>query len=339
MAAPRSISTAELASILGAQLIGPGTILISRLEALEHAAPGELSFIRSARFAKAWTASRASAAIVARDVPLNGLMDTTAERALLVVPDADAAVARLLELFAPELPAPAPGVHPTAFVDPGASVSPTASIGPHCTIGPGATIGAGAVLVAQVHVGADARVGENTTLHPHVSILDRCEVGKNCILHGGVVVGADGFGYHASPAGPVKIPHIGNAVIGDDVEIGANTCIDRAKFGSTLIGRGTKIDNLVQVAHNVRIGRCCIICGQCGLAGSVVMGDGVVLGGCVVVADNVEIGSGARIAAGSAVVNDVPAGATWMGAPAVPANEARRTYAALRRLGKGRTRP
>ena len=330
-------TTAQLAALLGAQLIGPGSIGIHGLESLDHAVPGQLSFIRAPRFLKDWAASRASAAVVSKDVPLAGLTDTPGEsRALLVVPDADLAVARLLELFAPAPTPPAPGVHPTAIVDPTAAIAPTASVGPCCTVGPGATIADRAVLVSHVHIGKDASVGEATTLHPHVSILDRCRVGARCLLHPGVVVGADGFGFRPSPdgRGVVKIPHIGNAVIGDDVEIGANSCIDRAKFGSTTIGRGTKIDNLVQVAHNVRIGRACIICGQCGIAGSAVLGDGVILGGGVGVSDNVEIGAGARLAAGSAVISDMPPGATWMGVPAVPASEFRRTYAAVRRLTK-----
>ncbi len=175
-----------------------------------------------------------------------------------------------------------------------------------------------------------------STLHPHVSVLDRCIIGNDCVLHAGVAIGADGFGYRPSPDGRglLKIPHIGNVVIGDHVEIGANSCVDRAKFGSTTVGNGTKIDNLVQIAHGCRVGRSCIICGQTGMAGSVIVGDGVIIGGGVGVADNVEIGSGARIAALSGVTGNVPAGQTWMGAPAAPAGEWRRTYAAMRRMGK-----
>ena len=331
------ISIEQLAALLGAQLIGPGSITIVGLESLSNAAPGQLSFIRAPRFAKDWAASRASAAVINQDIPLAGLTETLGDsRALLVVPDADLAVARLLEVFAPPTFPAAPGVHATAVVDPTATIAPTASIGPLCTIGAGATIADRAVLVSHVHIGRDASVGPSTTLHPNVSILDRCHVGARCLLHAGVVVGADGFGFRPSPdkRSIIKIPHIGNAVIGDDVEIGANTCIDRAKFGSTTIGQGTKIDNLVQVAHNVRIGRGCIICGQCGIAGSAVLGDGVVLGGGVGVSDNVEIGSGARLAAASAAISNVPAGETWMGVPAVPANEARRSFAAIKRLAK-----
>ncbi|HYE63177.1 MAG TPA: UDP-3-O-(3-hydroxymyristoyl)glucosamine N-acyltransferase [Phycisphaerales bacterium] len=338
-----SITTGELAALVGAELLGPPTIRLERIDALERAGAGTLSFIRSGAYLKDWENGKAAAALVSRDVPLGVLRETLGNgsamreaRALLVVPDADLAMVRVLDVFAARSAPVKPGVHATAAVDPGATVSPSAFIGPGCTVSAGAVIGENAALIAQVHVGHGAKVGAGTTIHPHVSVLDRCVVGAHCIIHPGVVIGGDGFGYRPSPDGRglVKIPHIGNVDIGDHVEIGANTCIDRAKFGSTVIGSGTKIDNLVQIAHGCRIGRSCIICGKCGLAGSVVVGDGVVLGGGVSVADNLEIGSGSKLAALSGVVNNVPPGSIWMGAPAGPAGEWRRTYAALRRLGK-----
>ena len=336
-----SITTGELATLVGAQLLGRADLRLLRLGSLDRAEAGTLSFIRSAAYLKDWEAGRATAALVSRDVPLGSVGEqltggSELARALLVVPDADLAMVKVLELLAAKDAVVTPGVHPSAVIDPTAQVDAGASIGPNCTVAAGAVIGKGAVLVAQVHVGRQARVGDGTTLHPHVSIQDRCTVGAQCILHSGVVVGADGFGYRPSPdgRGVVKIPHIGNVEVGDQVEVGANTCIDRAKFGSTTIGSGTKIDNLVQIGHGCRVGRSCVICGTCGLAGSVTLGDGVVLGGGVNVADNIEIGSGAKLAALSGVTSNVPAGAVWMGAPAGPAGEWRRTYAALRRLGK-----
>jgi UDP-3-O-[3-hydroxymyristoyl] glucosamine N-acyltransferase len=329
--------------MVGAELLGPADIRLDRIDALDRAVAGSLSFIRSGAYVKEWESSKASAALVSRDVPLGAVRETGSAasaqphaRALLVVPDADLAMVGVLELLAVTAEPAKPGVHPSAAIDPSATVSPSATIGPCCTIGAGAVIGDNALLVAQVHIGRGAKVGNGTTLHPHVSILDRCSVGASCILHSGVVIGADGFGYRPSPDGRglVKIPHIGNVVIDDHVEIGANTCVDRAKFGSTTIGSGTKIDNLVQIGHGCRIGRSCVICGKCGLSGSVVMGDGVLLGGGVSIGDNLEIGSGAKIAALSGVSSNVPPGAIWMGAPAGPAGEWRRTYAALRRMGK-----
>jgi UDP-3-O-[3-hydroxymyristoyl] glucosamine N-acyltransferase len=197
-------------------------------------------------------------------------------------------------------------------------------------------VGEHAVLHPHVTLGAEVRVGDRTVLHPGVRVQDRCEIGDDCILHPGAVIGADGFGYHPSPDGKglLKVPHIGTVIVGRHVEIGANACIDRAKFGATTIGEGTKIDNLVQIGHGCRVGRSCILCGHAALAGSVTLGDGVILGGKVGVADGIEIGAGAKVAAGSGITNTVPPGATYMGNPAGPAGEWRRMFAAMRRLGK-----
>ncbi len=253
-----------------------------------------------------------------------------------MVPDADLALIKILSLFAPRTPAPPPGIHPTAYVDPSARVAATASIGPHCVISAGATVAEHAVLMAHDFVGENASVGPGTRLHPGVRILERCTVGGSCTLYPGVVIGADGFGYRPDPSGDglVKVPHIGDVVVEDHVEIGANSCIDRAKFSSTIIGAGTKIDNLVQIAHNCLVGRCCVLCGGTMLAGSVTLGDGVVLGGQVGVADNVTIGAGSRVGAKAGVNNDIPGGADYMGHPAGPASEWRRTFAKLRLMGR-----
>jgi UDP-3-O-[3-hydroxymyristoyl] glucosamine N-acyltransferase len=341
---PITISSGELAALVGAELRGKGDITITHIDSLERAGPGALSFIRNARYAKEWAVSKAAAALITRDIPLadieNQLEPTPfhGPRALLLVADADLAMIRVLDVFAARPTPPTPGIHPTAVVDPSANVAPSAAVGPLSIIGPGATIGEASHLVGNVYIGQDARIGDRVTLHPGVNVLDRCVIGNDCIIHAGTAIGADGFGYRPSPDGRglLKIPHIGNVVIGDHVEIGANSCVDRAKFGSTTVGAGTKIDNLVQIAHGCRVGRSCIICGQTGLAGSSIVGDGVIIGGGVGVADNVEIGSGARIAALAGVTSNVPAGQTWMGAPAAPAGEWRRAYAALRRMGKAK---
>jgi UDP-3-O-[3-hydroxymyristoyl] glucosamine N-acyltransferase len=336
------MTTGELARALGAHLLGPGDVRVERLDALDLAGPGSLAFIRSHRYARRWRESRASAALISRTIALADLIpdfdpsNPVSERPLLVVQDADVAAVRAAELLTPAPEPPAPGVHPAASIDPSARVDPAAHVGPMCTVLAGASIGPRAVLVAQVHVGRGATVGEASVLHPGVRVLDGCVVGRRCILHAGVSIGADGFGFRPAPEGGglLKIPHTGNVVIEDDVEIGANSCVDRARFGSTVVGAGTKIDNLVQVGHNCRIGRCCILCGHVALAGSVTLGDGVVLGGKAGVADNVEVGAGARIAAQAGVTGDVPPGAVYMGSPAGPATEWRRTYAILRRLGR-----
>lgn len=322
-----------IADLVGAELVGVPDARIDRPDAVDRATPGTITFLRSAKYASKWSASKATAALLTRD--LSQVAGEVGDgRALLYVRNVDDGMAKVLELFAPAPPSPEPGRHSSASIDPTASVHPTATIGACCVVGPRASVGAHSHLIAQVYLGADARVGERTTLHPGVRVLDRCEVGDGCVLHAGVCIGADGFGYRATEKGPAKIPHIGNVVIGNDVEIGANTCVDRAKFSSTTIGHGTKIDNLVQVGHNCRIGRCCIICGHCALAGSVTLGDGVVLGGGVGIADNVEIGAGAMLAAHTAAPNDLPGGGAYMGTPASPIREGRRNYVAFRNLAK-----
>ena len=297
-----STTAGEIARHLGATLLGNSSVRIDRLEVFDLAGPTSLTFVRSARFAKLWAGSKAGSALISKEIVSVAAPEGTSQpsgRALIVVPDADLALIQVLTLFSPRSAAPAPGVHATAVVDAAARVAPTAYIGPGCVVAAGASVGEGAHLIAQAYVGPGASIGADTTLHPGVRVLDRCAVGAHCVLHAGVVIGADGFGYRPDPAGKglVKIPHIGNVVIHDHVEIGANSCIDRAKFASTTIGAGTKIDNLVQVAHNCMIGRCCVLCGGTMLAGSVTLGDGVMLGGQVGIADNVTVGAGARVGA------------------------------------------
>jgi UDP-3-O-[3-hydroxymyristoyl] glucosamine N-acyltransferase len=254
-------------------------------------------------------------------------------RALIVVPDADASLIEILTVLAP-VRSFGGGVHPGAIVDPAAAADPTAHLGPGVVIGARTTIGPGTALIANITLGEDVRIGRHTVIHPGVVVQDRCTIGDHVILHPGVVIGADGFGYRPDPATrmPSKIPHIGAVVIESHVEIGANTTIDRGKFGDTRIGAGTKIDNLVQIGHNCRIGRCCIICGMCGLAGSVTLGDGVTLAGGVGIADQRTIGAGATIAARSGVMESVPAGESWFGYPAIPARHFMRSFAALKQL-------
>jgi UDP-3-O-[3-hydroxymyristoyl] glucosamine N-acyltransferase len=322
----------SIAASLSARLVGNPALVIDNLESMDRAGHRTLTFIRDAQYAADWPATKAAAALVTEGIEVPG--HDAAARALLFVPDADLALAKVLELFAPKAEPPAPGIHPSAVVDAAARIDGSASIGPSCTVGPGTVIDAGAVLIANVSVGRDARIGRGTVLHPMVMVGDRCRVGAACIIHGGVIIGADGFGYRPDPAGKglVKIPHIGHVEIGDAVEVGANSCIDRAKFGATVIGSGTKIDNLVQVAHNCRVGRACLICGTVSLAGSAEVGDGVIIAGGVGVGDHRRIGSGARVGARSSVLNDIPAGETWLGEPALPSRQAAANYAAFRNL-------
>lgn len=336
----RELAAALTTSGIAARIEGDDDAPAHQLANFDEAKAGDITFIRTAPLARRWNACDASTALISEAAFIDTAHEKTSGRALIVVPDADLALNEVLRLLAPASTPRNPGVDATAVLHPSAKIGSEVHIGPLCVIEAGAVIGNAVVMLAGAYVGPEAHIGSKTMLHPGARVLDRCRIGASCILHSGVVIGADGFGYRPAPIGRgvVKIPHIGDVVLGDDVEVGANTCIDRAKFGTTTIGSGTKIDNLVQIAHNCRIGRSCIICGETGLAGSVTLGDGVVLGAKVGIADNLNIGSGARIGASSGVMTDVPAGASYLGSPAMPANEARRTLVELRRLGRGKKR-
>lgn len=334
-----------IAAALGAELVGRADLPISGPGAIESAGPTELTFIRSNKFAAMWGASKAGAALVSRGIDVPG--HDPRVRALIVVPDADLALVKLLALAAPkESPRP-PGVHPTCIVDPTAKIDPTVHVGPLCIIGAGTVIGPGCVLVARVTVGQHCRLAERTTLHPNVVLYDRTRIGARCTVHAGAVLGADGFGFvpadgaamgsggrGGGAAGYIKVPHIGHVEICDDVEIGANSCVDRGKIGATWVGPGTKIDNLVQIAHNVRIGKNGLICGCAGIGGSVVLGERVTVAGHSGIADGLEVGDGGTVAGHSGVLDDIPAGMTYLGTPAVPIRDALRRVIALGRLTK-----
>jgi len=231
------------------------------------------------------------------------------------VGDTRLALARLSELFDTRLP-PAAGRHTSAVVEPGARVAADASIGAGAVVAEGATVGPGSVIGPNSFVGRGSRLGGHCVVHANVTIYDGVSIGDRVIIHSGAVIGADGFGYAASPTGAVKIRHAGGVVIDDDVEIGANTAVDRGTIDDTVIGARTKIDNLCQVGHNVTIGSDCLVAGTTGISGSVVIGNGVVIGGNVVIADHVKIGNGVRVAGRSGVSKDIPDGETWAGAPA-----------------------
>jgi len=321
-----------LADKLRADLHGPRDVVLTRLDTLDDADERALSFIRDARHAPRWLASRAGAVLVTRkafDDPQAGLQRVPPGRAVLVVADADLALIELLTELADD-PRKPPDTLGHRSVNPRASIDPSAILGSHVVVGADSVIGPGAVIHANAVIGSGVTIGAGTVVHAAAVIQDRCRIGAACIIHSGVVLGTDGFGYRPAPGGKgiLKIPHIGDVVIGDAVEIGANTTIDRGKFGSTLIGSMTKIDNLVQIAHNCRVGRACLICGCSALAGSVTLGDGVTLAGGVAIADGRTIGAGATVAARSGVMDDIPPGETWLGTPARPARQTLRLYAA-----------
>lgn len=320
----------DLAAHVGGELLGDAAQAIRGLNGLAEADTGELSFYGNPRYRKQYEATRASAVLVGPDVaPRPGL-------SLVRVQNPHLAFARISELFHPRPRYPA-GVRLGAIVHPGAVVHLEATVMAGATVEEGARVGARSVLFPGVYLGENASVGEDCILYPNVTVREGCMVGNRVILHASSVVGADGFGFAFDPEGPrgpehVKVPQVGTVRIEDDVEIGACTTIDRATTGETVVGRGTKIDNLVQVAHNVRIGMLSLVCAQAGISGSAEVGSGVILAGQVGVVGHIRVGDMARVGAQSGVAHDVPDGAVMSGSPAVAHKDWLRNSAAVGQL-------
>jgi UDP-3-O-[3-hydroxymyristoyl] glucosamine N-acyltransferase len=317
-------SLGELARLVGGDLEGDPSLEIRGFASLESAGPGDLSFVVSERHLAAAKRSAASALIAPPGLDLGG-------RSAVRVAQPYAAIAVILPVFFPE-PAVTPGVHLTAHVADSARIAPTATVAAFTVVGERVVVEGEAILHPHVFVGPDCRVGEGSVLHPHVVLRARVDVGRRVIVHPGSVLGADGFGYVWDGQAHRKIPQVGRVVVEDDVEIGSNVTVDRATFGETVIGRGTKIDNLVQIGHNTVVGAGSIIVAQAGVAGSCRIGRGVVLAGQAGIADHVEIGDGARIGSQAGVHRNVPAGTGMIGTPAMPGGTGLRALAAIGRL-------
>ncbi len=323
---------AELAARVGGEVEGDGGVRLERVRGLEEAGPGDISFYANRKYRPAFEATRASAVVVERDEA------APPDRNLLRARNAYLAFAKISTLFHPA-PRAIPEVAREAAVHPTARIHPSAQVMPLAVVGPGAKVGARTILHPGAVVGEDASVGDDCVVYAHAVVRERCTVGNRCILQPGCVVGSDGFGFAFDPEGEegsgprhFKVPQAGVAVVEDDVEIGANSCVDRATLGATVVGRGSKLDNLVQVAHNVRVGPLCLLAAQTGVAGSTRLGAGVVCGGQVGIVGHLQVGDGVRFGAQSGVIGDVPAGETWTGYPAAPHEQWRREAAALRRL-------
>ena len=301
---------------------------ISGLASLDDANPGDLAFFGNPKYLKATRKSRATAVLV----PHGFGEEIPAIR--IWVDDPGAAFSALLPDFVPPSVKYEPGIHPTAVIHPETKIGEGVSIGPFVVLEPGAEIGERTILGAHTYVGHWAKIGADCHLSPHVTIRERCVLGNRVTLHSGVVIGSDGFGYEFRDGAHQKIPQTGIVQIEDEVEIGANSAVDRARFGRTWIRKGTKIDNLVQIGHNVTIGEHCILCAQVGISGSTRLGNFVTLAGKVGLAGHIELGDGVIFGAMSAIAKDVPAKSIMFGAPARPIREYKATYALLKNIHK-----
>jgi UDP-3-O-[3-hydroxymyristoyl] glucosamine N-acyltransferase len=321
------VKASAIAQAVNGRLEGGSDPELTGAAPLDHAAPSDLTLLSSARYAGDAAATAAGAVLVTED--LVGHLPVDLPR--IIVRDVHGALSSLLPLLYPQ-PRPTSGVHPTAIVERGVSLGSDITIGAGAVIGAGSRIGDRVVLGAHTVVGRLCRIDADAYLHAHVTLYDGVVVGARSILHAGVRAGVDGFGYSHREGRHVKVPQVGRCVIGADVEIGANTCIDRGSIGSTAIGDGCKIDNLVHIAHNVHLGEHCIVVAQTGIAGSTRAGRYVTFGGQAGINGHIAIGDGATIAAQSGVFGDVPAGTTVSGYPARPHRESLRAQAGLFRL-------
>jgi len=318
------LTAAEIARQIDGEVLGDASVHLTGFAPADKARAGDLTFAENQTYFNRAEQSAAAAIMV------DGQFTST-KKTLIRVPNARIAFAKVLPLFFPD-PVLAPGVHPTAVVAASAQVDPTAHIGPHCVVGEQVRIGARCVLHGGDHAGANCVIGADTQLFPNVVLYPRTQLGQRVRIHAGAVIGSDGFGYVLDAGAHRKVPQIGHVIVHDDVEIGANVTIDRGALGPTSIGRGTKIDNLVQIAHNVAIGEHCLVIAQAGVAGSTKLGNFVTLAGQVGLAGHLKIGNKVTIAAQSGVMHDIADGEKWFGYPAQPDRQMKRQILALQQL-------
>lgn len=321
-----TLTTKELSEQLPAKLFGSGSIKITAVNSINLAGVGEVTFLSSDKHDKDIAKSKAAAVIVTKKLD-NVKMEQ------LVVEDIGTALIKMLNLFAPKL-TPIEGIHPSAIIEKSAQIGKNVTIGAGVYISHDVTIGDNSIISAGCKIGENSRLGKNCKLENNAVVSYNCTIGNNCTIMANATIGSTGFGYEFIDGKHVHIPHNGGVVIEDFVDIGASSCVDRAKFGNTVIGAGTKIDNLCQIAHNVVIGKFCIITGQVGLSGSVRLGDGVVLGGQAGIADHITIGDGVMVAAQSGIISDIPAGEKLFGSPAFDIKEQMRIISVSRHLPK-----
>src|SRR5437867_452329 len=317
-------TAAEIAQHLAGEVLGDQDLVLHRFAPADRAQPGDLTFAENQNYFARAEQSAASAIIV--DGPF-----TSTRKVLIRVPNSRIAFAKVLPLFFPE-PAFLPGVHPTAILPSSAQIHPSAHIGPYCVLADQVRIGPRSILQGGNFIGANCILGEDVTLFPNVVLYASTEIGNRVRVHSGTVIGSDGFGYVQDAGIHLKVPQIGNVIIRDEVEIGANVTIDRGALGPTIVGKGTKIDNLVQIAHNVTLGEHCLIVSQAGISGSTKLGNYVILAGQVGLAGHLKIGHRVTIAAQSGVMHHIPDGEKWFGYPAQPDRQTKRQILAIQQL-------
>ena len=327
----KSFSLSQINEVLKGTIEGQTNQIITGAEQLEQANVSEITFIGNKKYEKYWANSKASVAVVNDNIAI----EPGENRAFIKVKNADLAMSQVLEMFAPPMPIFKTDIHKTAVIDETAKIGNGARIGAGCYIGQNTIIDENVTIYPNVTIFDDCKIGKNTIIWSGTIIRERSIIGNDCIFHPNATIGADGFGFRPDPErGLVKIPQIGNVIIGNNVEIGANSCVDRGKFSSTILGDGCKIDNLVQIGHNSKLGKFCIMAGNSGLAGSVTLGDGVIIGGSASIKDHTTIGAGAIVGAGSGVTGDIEAGKVMLGYPAIEARDALKQWAILKRLVK-----
>ncbi len=321
-----SLTVKDIAEKLGATFKGDGDREIHGLAGIDEAGEGDITFVAHMKYAGALATTRAAAVVVKKD------WQSESQAALVFVDDPDRAFGDIAELISPDEILPERGIHPTAVVADAVELGQGVAIGAHCVIERGAAIGSGTVLFPGCYVGIDAVIGCDCKLYPNVTLRETVKIGDRAIVHNGAVIGSDGFGYSRGATGWIKIRQVGTVVIGDDVEIGANTTIDRARFGETVIGDGVKLDNQVQVAHNCRIGDGAAIAALVGMAGTTFIGKNVQVGGQAGFGGHLTVGDGAIIAGRAGVIKDVPAGAFVSGFPAIDHRKESKIHAHVMRL-------
>ncbi len=317
----------EVAEIVDGEVVGDGSVVITGVCGIREAKEGDLTFIANAKYLPLMRHTRASAIITSREVE-------KAVKPIIRTDNPDLAFARMISFLAPNEMAHPKGIHPTAMIGKGVTLGEDVAIQPYVVIGDHVTLGDRTILYAGVFIGDHARIGADTLIYPHVAVRERVEIGNRVIIHSGTVIGSDGFGFSTLKGVHVKIPQIGTVKIEDDVEIGANVTIDRARFGVTHIKQGTKIDNLVQIAHNVVIGEHSIIVSQVGISGSTVIGKGVVLAGQAGIVGHITIGDNSIVGGQSGGSKSRPPNSIVLGAPAKPISKFKETNACLQRLPK-----